>query len=144
MEKQCIIDLDHVQKTYESSDIGSEPICAIEDISFDVKEHEFVSIVGPSGCGKSTLLNMIIGLFNASGGVIKLKGEKVTRPSSDNGIVFQYPVLLEWRNVYDNIMMPLEILKLDKSKYVDRAHELLDTQQNCLEECNKEPVSAEP
>ena len=123
--EKCIVDIIDIEKTYNSNSPEQQPICAIENISFKVMEKEFVSIVGPSGCGKSTLLNMIVGLLNQTKGEIEVNGKPVNGPSQDNGIVFQYPVLLEWRNIYDNIMMPLEILKLKKKDYYNQAEELL-------------------
>jgi NitT/TauT family transport system ATP-binding protein len=114
-----------IDKTYNSGQPDKEPICAISEISFDVLNEEFVSIVGPSGCGKSTLLNMVAGLLSPTSGEIEVYGSIVNAPYRDNGIVFQYPVLLEWRNIYDNIMLPLEILKLDKHEYKNEADDLL-------------------
>lgn len=125
-EERWVIDITNAEKTYNSNSPEKEPICAIENISLKVKKKEFVSVVGPSGCGKSTLLNIIVGLLKPSKGEIKLNGKPVNGPSRDNGMVFQYPVLLEWRNIYDNIMMPLEILKLNKRDYFKKVEELLE------------------
>lgn len=119
------IRIKEIDKTYPCDQLDTEPICAIRDISFDVYNEEFVSIVGPSGCGKSTLLNIVAGLLPSTSGEIEVYGSKVNGPYHNNGIVFQYPVLLEWRNIYDNIMLPLEILKLNKSDYKKQADDLL-------------------
>src|SRR5262249_24735413 len=72
---------------------------AIRDISFEVGEGEFLSLLGPSGCGKSTLLMMIAGLTAPSAGEIRVKDVPVTGPRREVGVVFQSPVLLPWRTV---------------------------------------------
>ena len=98
---------------------------AIRDISFDVADGEFVSLLGPSGCGKSTLLMMIAGLTGPTEGEIKIDGAKVTGPRRETGVVFQSPVLLPWRTVLDNVLFPVELLRLPAAKYKARALELL-------------------
>jgi NitT/TauT family transport system ATP-binding protein len=88
---------------------------------------EFVSVVGPSGCGKSTLLLMVAGLIPSSGGTITIGNSTVTKPYTDLGIVFQEPVLLDWRKVLGNVLLQVELRRgLDKKKYRARAFELLD------------------
>ena len=98
---------------------------AIRNISFDVADGEFVSLLGPSGCGKSTLLMMIAGLTGPTEGEIKIDGSKVTGPQRTTGVVFQSPVLLPWRTILENVLFPVELLKLPAAKYRDRALELL-------------------
>jgi NitT/TauT family transport system ATP-binding protein len=98
---------------------------AIRNVSFDVAHGEFVSVLGPSGCGKSTLLMMIAGLTSASAGVIKINGAPVIGPRRDTGLVFQSPVLLPWRSVLDNVLFPIELLRLPRAKHEARALELL-------------------
>jgi NitT/TauT family transport system ATP-binding protein len=98
---------------------------AIRDISAEVSHGEFVSIVGPSGSGKSTMLMMIAGLTAPSSGVIAVDGKQVEGPRPDVGVVFQNPVLLPWRTVLDNVLFPIELLKLSRAKYRERALELL-------------------
>jgi NitT/TauT family transport system ATP-binding protein len=100
-------------------------IHAVDEVSFDIGEHEFLSIVGPSGCGKSTLLMMISGLLHSSDGEISIQGKRIDRPYNDLGIVFQQDVLLDWRNVLQNVMLQCEIRGLDKKQYVPRALSLL-------------------
>jgi NitT/TauT family transport system ATP-binding protein len=90
-----------------------------------VQEGEFVVIVGPSGCGKTTLLKMIAGLLRPSSGEIRVDGRVVTRPHRDVGIVFQSPLLLPWRRVLDNVMMPVEVKRLPRSVYRKRALDLI-------------------
>jgi NitT/TauT family transport system ATP-binding protein len=98
---------------------------AIRNISVEVGDGEFVSIVGPSGCGKSTLLMMIAGLIAPSSGLVAIDGEQVSGPRPDVGVVFQNPVLLPWRTVFDNVLFPIELLRLSRTKYRERALELL-------------------
>lgn len=98
---------------------------AIRNISFDVTDGEFVSLLGPSGCGKSTLLMMIAGLTGPTHGEININGTKVTGPRRETGVVFQSPVLLPWRTVIDNVLFPVELLYLPVAKYRPRALELL-------------------
>ena len=82
---------------------------AIEDVSFDLTENSFVSIVGPSGCGKSTLLRLVAGLIPPSGGTIIVRDRPVDRPLRDIGMVFQSPVLLPWRTTLGNILFVAEM-----------------------------------
>jgi NitT/TauT family transport system ATP-binding protein len=98
---------------------------AIRRVNFSVTDGEFVSILGPSGCGKSTLLMMIAGLIGATEGEIVINGETVTRPRREVGVVFQNPTLLPWRTVLDNVLFPVELLKLPRAQYRERALELL-------------------
>ncbi len=98
---------------------------AIRNITFDIADGEFVSLLGPSGCGKSTLLMMIAGLTAPTAGQIVLAGVSVVGPRPDVGVVFQSPVLLPWRTVLDNVLFPIELLRLPREKYRARALELL-------------------
>jgi ABC-type nitrate/sulfonate/bicarbonate transport system ATPase subunit len=84
-----------------------ERLRVLEDISFDIADHSFTSILGPSGCGKSTILNLIAGLDNHSSGQISIDGNRI-------GFVFQQPRLLPWRTVGENVFLPLENQKLGK------------------------------
>jgi NitT/TauT family transport system ATP-binding protein len=93
-------------------------------VSFDVNQGEFVTLVGPSGCGKSTLLRLIAGLQPATSGEIQAEGRKVDRPISV-GIVFQTPVLMPWMSVLANILLPIEILRLDRDSGRTEARELI-------------------
>ena len=98
---------------------------AIREVSFTVGEGEFLSVLGPSGCGKSTLLMMIAGVIAPTAGEIRVKDTKVTGPRPDVGVVFQSPVLLPWRTVLQNVLFPVELLKLPRAQYAPRAMELL-------------------
>ncbi|WP_184532565.1 MULTISPECIES: ABC transporter ATP-binding protein [unclassified Variovorax] len=98
---------------------------ALDGINVDIKPGSFVVIVGPSGCGKSSLLKMLAGLQLASTGEIHVMGRKLTAPRSDIGVVFQSPVLFPWRTVMDNLMLPVDVRKLDRGSFHDRALEML-------------------
>ena len=98
---------------------------AIRDVSLDVANGEFNSLLGPSGCGKSTLLMMIAGLQFPTSGELLLADTPVTGPRRDVGVVFQNPVLLPWRSVLDNVLLPIELLRLPVEEYRARAMELL-------------------
>lgn len=111
-----------VDKVYRSA---RGDVHALRDIDLDIAPGEFVSVVGPSGCGKSTLLKCIAGLETATAGTIHIRGEAVVEPPVDIGIVFQRDVLLDWRTVLDNILLPIEFRKLQRSDWEARAHELL-------------------
>jgi len=100
-------------------------VLALADVTLDVAEGEFVTIVGPSGCGKTTLLRILGGLLPASSGNVELLGRRVTGPSRSVGMVFQDPVLLPWRTVLENVMLPVVVLRLDRTAYQRRALDLL-------------------
>lgn len=98
---------------------------AIRDVSFEVGDGEFVSLLGPSGCGKSTLLLMIAGLLEPTNGTIRVNSDRVAGPRREVGVVFQSPVLLPWRSVLDNVLFPVEMLRLPRRDYESRARDLL-------------------
>lgn len=116
------IDVRGVRKVFGA---GSGATVAIENIDLSIKPGEFVSVVGPSGCGKSTLLRLIAGLVPVSGGSIEVFGKPVRGPVTDCGIVFQQPILLEWRTVLENVLFNIDMRGLDRTAYLPRAHELL-------------------
>ncbi len=111
-----------VGKTYATR---SGPLHAVDDATFEASEGQFISLLGPSGCGKSTLLMMLAGLEAPSAGALQLAGQPVIGPRRDTGIIFQDATLLPWRSVLDNVMFPIEILKLPREAHLARAHELL-------------------
>lgn len=122
-EKEFLISLEHIRKIYRSRE---ESILAIEDVSFDVLEGEFVVIVGPSGCGKSTLLKIIAGLLRYEDGIIQLRGCDITGPVKDIGMIFQEPALFRWKTVLGNVLAPIELMGMEKKKFVHKAQELLN------------------
>jgi NitT/TauT family transport system ATP-binding protein len=120
---QPYIRLQGIGKVYESRD-GVVEACA--EVSLDVRESEFVAFVGPSGCGKTTIMKMVAGLVPYSAGTITVGGRRVERPQTDVGIVFQEPVLLDWRNVLENVMLQVDIRRLDRAKYEPVARHLIE------------------
>ena len=120
--KRPVIEIAGVSKTYRTQD-GDVP--SLRPLDFSVDPGEFLVVVGPSGCGKSTLLKLIAGLLPPSEGEIRVEDRVVTRPHGGVGIVFQSPLLLPWRSVFSNVMMPVEVKGLPRAEYERRAHALL-------------------
>ena len=116
------IEVRNLSKVYASQD---GPIQALSELSFAVADAEFVTIVGHSGCGKSTLLKIIAGLLPPSSGMVAVRGRAVTAPLPDVCMVFQRPVLLKWRTIIDNVMLPIEMLHLPRAEGAQRALDLL-------------------
>ncbi len=100
------IRLTNVAKEHQLA--GGERLRVLDDISFELADHSFTSILGPSGCGKSTILNLIAGLDNHSSGQISIDGTRI-------GFVFQQPRLLNWRTVVQNVLLPLEQQKFESA-----------------------------
>jgi NitT/TauT family transport system ATP-binding protein len=117
-----LIRLDGVGMTYATA---SGPVEALRDIDLTVGRGELVAVVGPSGCGKSTLLRIIAGLRAPSRGRVEVDGRPVVRPIPSVGMVFQAPVLLKWRTIQDNVLLPAELSRLDPRVYRARAAQLL-------------------
>jgi NitT/TauT family transport system ATP-binding protein len=117
-----IIEIAGVSKTYRTHD-GEVP--SLRPVDFAIRDGEFFVVVGPSGCGKTTLLKMIAGLLPPSEGQIVIDGKRITKPHGGVGIVFQTAMLLPWRNIFNNVMMPVEVKKLPRSSYEPRAAALL-------------------
>ena len=116
------IDIRGVRKAF-----GAEPgaIVALDGIDLDIKPGEFVSVVGPSGCGKSTLLRIIAGLTSATAGSVAVFGKAVRGPVTECGIVFQQPILLEWRTIVENVLFNIDMRGLNPKTHRPRALELL-------------------
>ncbi len=100
-------------------------VTAIEDISLSIAPGEFVSVLGPSGCGKSTLLRCVAGLETPTSGSIRVNGIEVSGPPEGLGMVFQRDALLDWRNVLDNLMLPVDFRRGDRAVARERAASLL-------------------
>lgn len=121
-----VISIQGVSHTY-ATDTGPLPV--LNDISFDIAPGGFTAVVGPSGCGKSTLTKLVSGLLKPDAGTVILDGKPVTSPRPTVGMAFQNPVLLEWRSILRNVLLPLEIVRghgLSKAQAEQRASELLD------------------
>ena len=119
-----VIRVTNLDKVYPSR---AGPVHALSEISFEIKDGEFIVVVGPSGCGKSTLLKILTGLLRATSGQVLLRDTPIDRPRKDIGVVFQAPVLLPWRTVLQNVMLPVEVQRLDRATHRKRAEDLLST-----------------
>jgi NitT/TauT family transport system ATP-binding protein len=118
-----IIDIAHLEKVFVT--VRNERIHALSDISLSVREREFVTVVGPSGCGKTTLLKILAGLVPLTSGTVGVDGRPVAAPRRDIGIVFQNPVLLPWRTVMENVLLPAEVQGIPLDAARRRARDLL-------------------
>lgn len=107
---------------------GGEPINALQNVSLDIMQGEFISLVGPSGCGKTTLLRAIADLQQPSSGSICVRGQspREIRLQKKYGIVFQSPVLYDWRTVRRNVCMPMELLGLPKKQRTANVTKMLE------------------
>lgn len=103
-------------------------VAALQNVNMDIYKGEFISLLGPSGCGKTTLLRMIADLLEPTDGEIRIDGKlpKEIRLQQKFGIVFQSPVLFDWRTVKQNIELPLEVMKFSKAERSNRADEMLE------------------
>jgi NitT/TauT family transport system ATP-binding protein len=118
-----LIRMRNLRKVYRKR---GEEFLAVSDVTMDIFEGDMVSLVGPSGCGKSTLLKILAGLHGHDGGTLELGGSTGFNPGRDVGMVFQQPLLLKWRNILENVLLPADILGLPRKAAVERAHGLLE------------------
>jgi NitT/TauT family transport system ATP-binding protein len=119
----------NVRKVFQVAELGStalEPVVALDDASFEFGEGDLVALLGPSGCGKTTLLRIVGGLIAKTAGSVTIGEREITRPMGDYGFVFQAPSLMPWRNVLDNVLFPMEILRRNDAEARRHALELLD------------------
>jgi NitT/TauT family transport system ATP-binding protein len=119
----ALIQAHGLSKTYVT---GSGEVTALKGLDFEIYDGEFVSVVGQSGCGKSTLLKLLAGLLPYTAGSVKLNGKPLRGATREAAVVFQSPVLLPWRTVLDNVLLPIEFRKLPMASYRQSAVALLD------------------
>lgn len=120
--KANAIEIDGLRKVYSRKDKDVE---VIRDITLNIKEGDFVSIVGPSGCGKSTFLHIVGGFIDNTAGTVKVRGKEVSKPGPDRGMMFQESALFPWRKVYGNVAWGLEMKKLCKKEIAERVEHYL-------------------
>ena len=124
MTEAPFISLRGVRKVYRS---GGAEFLAVSDVTMDVQEGELVSLVGPSGCGKTTVMKILAGLHGADGGTVRIGNAKSPfDPTRDIGMVFQQALLLKWRTILDNVLLPAEIVGLPIKAARERARDLLN------------------
>ena len=119
-----VLDVNKIEEKYQA--INGE-INALQNISFSVEKGEFISIVGPSGCGKSTLLSILAALMKPTSGEVFVNGEKIEGISDHIGYMLQKDNLLEWRTIYKNVMLGLEIQNNMTTENIERVTQLLKT-----------------
>ena len=113
----------NLSKVYETE--RSEDVHALDRLDIDIEAGSFVAVVGPSGCGKSTLLSLLASLTPPTTGEISIDGQVITRPHAKVGVVFQSDMLLYWRTVLDNVLLPVEIKHLNLAEHRRKALDLL-------------------
>ena len=119
--KNSLIVIKGLEKRYPT--LQGAPVHALSDVNLEVGKSELLTVVGPSGCGKSTLMRILAGLDTPTSGSVMVKGEPVTGPSRNIGIVFQQATLLPWQTVLSNVLLPARAQRLDR---VQRGRALLD------------------
>jgi NitT/TauT family transport system ATP-binding protein len=120
----AVISIRSLGKSYATH--RGERIRALADVSFEVADGEFIAVVGPSGCGKSTLLKVIAGIVPRSAGDIYIDDQRISGPSQKIGVVFQSPVLLPWRTVYENALLPIDVRRQARVSYHERVMGLIE------------------
>lgn len=116
------LQVENISKTFMND---GKPLLVLNEISFNARKGEFISLLGPSGCGKTTLLTIIAGFQKADSGLIKVKQEEVHKPGPERGFIFQNYALFPWMSVKDNIVFPMKQIKMDKDEIRDRTDYLL-------------------
>jgi NitT/TauT family transport system ATP-binding protein len=124
MSGQAQIIIDRVSHLYRPP--RGRTVLALEEVSLDVREREFIALLGPSGCGKSTLLYLLGGFLPTEIGTILVNGKAVAAPGPDRGIVFQHFALFPWKTVRSNVLYGLERLGLPRDERVQRAQAFID------------------
>lgn len=126
-EEKTEIKIEDLSMVFQDKN-GGEPVTALKNVNLDIKEGEFISLLGPSGCGKTTLLRIIGDLLQPSNGKVTVRGESTRdiRLQKKYGIVFQNPVLYDWRTIRRNVCMPMELLGMKKAERTKRVSKMLD------------------
>lgn len=124
-EAEVAIKIDQVGMVYHDRE---NAVTALTGVSLDIEKGEFISLLGPSGCGKTTLLRIVADLIKPTSGQVLIAGEATgkARMQKKYGMVFQSPVLYEWRTVQKNVELPLELMKLHKQERAARADKMLE------------------
>ncbi|WP_428675479.1 ABC transporter ATP-binding protein [Reyranella sp.] len=112
-----------LSKVYATA--SGQEITALSNVDLDIADGEFVTVVGPSGCGKTTLLKILAGVMRRSTGSVTMNGVPVEKPSREVGVVFQQPILLPWRTVLSNMLLPVELQHRDRQAHLGRARRYL-------------------
>ncbi len=123
LRRPPMIGIAGLSKIYATA--SGQEITALANVALDIANGEFVTVVGPSGCGKTTLLKILAGIMRRSSGTVMLNGVPVEKPSRDVGVVFQQPILLPWRTVLSNMLLPSNCSTRDRQKHLDRAQQYL-------------------
>ena len=121
--QEDLVVADEVSKTYRTH--GNRTTIALDRLSLSIADGEIITLVGQSGCGKTTFLNLLAGLLLPTSGSLRLRGKPITGPRRDVGVVFQDPVLLPWKRVLDNVLLPAVVRRTDIAQARTRARMLL-------------------
>ena len=127
IENKTEIKIENLCMKYPNKN-GGEPVTALKNVNLDIKQGEFISLLGPSGCGKTTLLRIIADLLQPTEGKITVRGEtpRDIRLKKKYGVVFQNPVLYDWRTIRRNICMPMELMGMKKAERTKQVTKMLD------------------
>ena len=127
IENKTEIKIENLSMKYPNKN-GGEPVTALKNVNLDIKQGEFISLLGPSGCGKTTLLRIIADLLQPTEGKITVRGEnpRDIRLKKKYGVVFQNPVLYDWRTIRRNICMPMELMGMKKAERTKQVTKMLD------------------
>jgi len=124
MDAAAQIVIDRVSHVYRPP--RGRPVTALDNISLEVRDREFVALLGPSGCGKSTLLYLVGGFLPVERGAISVEGKAIVGPGPDRGIVFQHFALFPWKTVLNNVLYGLEKQGFARAERMSRAREFID------------------
>ncbi len=119
-----MIEIRHLTKVFEDNSRGEE-VVAIDDLTLEIRDNEFLTVIGPSGCGKTTLLRILAGLSTWDRGDVLLDGKPLKGPGPERSMVFQNFALLPWANVVDNVAFGLEMRGVDRSKRYEVSERLI-------------------